>query len=232
MVKSVPECAGEARLMRRLFPSLLVMVVGCVLLVSGCGNPSSASVSGGQIGGTSGGPAAITAVTIPEGWVVFESDRISLALPETFEGGVPTDEDVAALLDSMAAIDPSLADWEEAMAGVDVELLMFGEPDANGWTPIVAAQREVMPSGMSMQRYADSYQQAYPESDFEIMSITNDQARYVETYPDWEGFTTIYWVDIRAGSYVYSVMYQADSESYSVLEPVFMTSGDTVVVKE
>lgn len=231
MVKSVVECAGEIDPMRRLLLSLLVTVLGCVLLTAGCSNHSSISDSGEQLGVASARPAGIAAAA-PAGWVVFESDRISLALPNTFEGGVPTDEDVAALLDAMAEIDPSFSDWEEAMAGVDVELLMFGEPDANGWTPIVAAQREVVPSGISMQRYVESYQQAYPESYFEIVSVTDDQARYIETYPDWEGYTTSYWVEIRAGSYVYSVMYQADSENYSVLEPVFMTSGDTVVVKE
>lgn len=218
--------------MRRLLIAVSAMLLGCVLLASACSDSSSTIVSIGESNGASGARDGTAAVTIPEGWVVFESDRISLALPATFEGGVPTDEDVAAILETMAEIDPSIANWDAAMAGVDVELLIFGEPDANGWMPIVAAQREVVPSGMSMQRYVDSYQQAFPESDFEMVSITEDQARYIETYPDWEGFTTSYWVEIRRGSHMYSVMYQADSETFTALESVFMTSGETVVVKE
>ena len=218
--------------MRRYLVSVSAMVLGCVLLASACTSSSSTSESTGLSGGVSGARDATAAVTIPEGWVVFESDRISLALPATFEGGVPTDEDVSAILDAMAEIDPSIANWGEALAGVDVELLMFGEPDVNGWTPVVAVQREVMPSGMSMQRYVDSYQQAFPESDFEIVSITDDEARIVETYPDWEGFTTAYWMQVRKGSHMYSVMYQADRENFTALESVFMTSSETIVVKE
>jgi hypothetical protein len=232
MVKGALACIWEVGLMRRLLVAVSAMLAGCVLLVTACSGSSSTVVSVGEPIGASGGRNAMAAVTVPEGWVVFESERVSLALPASFEGGVPTDEDVAAILDAMAEIDPSILNWEEALAGVDVELLIFGEPDVNGDTPVVAVQREVMPSGMSMQRYVDSHQQAFPESDLEIVSMTDDEARIVETYPDWEGFTTAYWVQIREGSYMYSVMYQADSESFLALESVFMTSGETIVVKE
>lgn len=126
------------------------------------------------------------------------------------------------------------ADLELLMAMVDVELVLFGEPDSEGYLPTVMVMRQVLPSGISMERLLES---SFSEQDeVTVESIEDNRAYAVVRSPDWEGAETEslqHYAIIRSGSYAYAVIYTfAGPASEDELDAIFRESAETIRVLE
>lgn len=199
--------------MPRVFFIVTALLTGCAIIAVGCGSSGTES-------------------TVPSGWITFESESISLSLPDSFEGGNLTDAEVSAKFDQAAAVDPSLYMWSTAIEMTDVQLLMFGPPDANGSMPMVLAVRGPF-SADSLEEYIRMNEPDQgPETKVAIVSLTANAARVVVTLPGEEGGvtpSTVYWAIRKAGSCVFSVFYHPDNHT---MDPIFRASADTIVLKK
>jgi hypothetical protein len=143
-------------------------------------------------------------------------------------------------MDQAAAIgDPSAALWQEAVTQVDVELLMFGEADANGFRPVIVAMRQDLPPEAPLERYLDDNmsKSSDPHGHYgiEFESEAEDEVRAIATSYDYEDGAiqwSAYWVIRRAGSSVFSVSYQANHPVFAGLEPLFRASAETIALKQ
>ncbi len=173
---------------------------------------------------------------LPAGWITFQGDSISLALPDSFEGGKPTDADVAAMIEQGIALNPSLAGLESIMEAVDIQLLMFGESTSgSGGMPVVLAFRQALPSTVSLELYIETSMAQYSDEQLTIETVEDDRAYFVLRSPAWEGADVMalqHYALRRAGSYLYAVIYTFDDESNTALDSIFRTSADTIVVTE
>lgn len=210
---------------------VLVAVGAWIYLQPGCGLSPERDTTTGSADTTTTSDAS--SVTLPAGWITFEGESISLALPESFEGGRPTEEDVAALIEIAAKLDPSGAvsahELKTALEMNQYQLLVFGEPEIDGSVPNVAAQRHFLSSGMSMERAIEALYSEVPDDNVIIESITKDRA-YVVVQKQ-KGAEIVGWQHVlflRAGSYLYSVIYSFRNPA---LEPIFRTSAETVRVE-
>jgi hypothetical protein len=185
----------------------------------GCGVATGSVSSTSQTSETEG--------ALPSGWVVFEGDSISLALPDSFVGGTLTDSTVVSIPTAMG-LDP-----ESFVTTADVELIMFGEPNAVGHRANVTAVRNVLtPPTMSMEECVQAFFSELPEAELEPGSVTEDRAYAVLRSETQLGATLQHIALGKAGSYLYSVQYTFDDPLNTSLDSVFRTSADTIVVKE
>jgi hypothetical protein len=202
--------------MRRVHSFAVALFIGCATIAVSCG---------------SSGPEN----ALPPGWITFENESISLALPESFGGGNLTDAEVAAKFDRAAAVDPNLDLWSTATRVTDVQLLMFGSPDANGFAPMVLAVSSTLRE-VSLEQYIEfNKPDQGPGTKVETESLTDDEARVVVTLPSEAGGDTsgtTYWAIRREGSSVFSVFYYANSEAFADMDSIFRNSADTIVLKK
>jgi hypothetical protein len=207
--------------MRTISVLAMVLLLGCAAVAMGCGGSD-------------------TEGALPSGWVTFEGESISLALPDSFTGGDLADPAVFAALEEAAARNPNSnaaqvmqltlqslqAHWE----GSGIQLWMLGEANADGQWPVV--QAACWPSDVSLEAWIEERTAAFSDHDWTVESVTEDQAYLVER---WEGTDKVelrHWALGIAGPYLYQVTCTFDDVSDTALEAIFRTSADTIVVKE
>jgi hypothetical protein len=190
-----------------------VLLSGCAVVLSGCGSSE-------------------TETTAPPGWITFDSGSISLALPDSFEGGEFTDAELLARFDQAAASDPNLALFRTAIQATDAQLLMFGPPDEGGRRPMVLAVRDPFPAP-SIEEYVEMTEPDQgPGTKVEIESLTENEARVTVELPGGNGGTTpstTYWAITWQGSSAFSVFYFADAATYATMDSIFRASAGTIV---
>ena len=202
----------------KLIALLILVCVPLILVAAGCGSST-----------------ASTAITVPTGWTTFESDSISLALPDSFQGGIPADSDRAAFAALAAKSGTGLHAGTpelEASVSTGLQLLMFGGLDAEGETPQVVVIRQPL---VSLENSFKNYINGLVSGGAKIESISGDRASLVRTGPAGDGSDlTIrqYIVAKKTQDYAYLVYYSAPETYYSTMEPIFRTSAETIVVKE
>lgn len=198
----------------------LVIVLGCVLVGSGCGGSE-----------TTGGAT-------PSGWVTFHGESISLALPSTFVGGDPSDPTVFAALQASAANDPVASQalgWKLALQSLQtvlknggIALYILGKPDADGHMTVVQAQKQ--PWDDTLRAWIDKRKTTFADHQWTVDSSTDDQAYLIEKWEGNDGPALRHWALRLADSYLYQVSCTFDSASDTALEAVFRTSAGTIVV--
>jgi hypothetical protein len=194
-----------------------VLLCGCAVVVTGCSSSSSTS-------------------TLPPGWVTFEGESISLALPDSFAGGIVagdrTDPVVIAEVEKMG-FNPDL--W---VVNSGFELFMFAQPNADGYRTIVTARRQSLPSTTSMDEAVEllvSELGTLPGAEVKTETVAEDRAYMVVRSLASSADQKVLLQHIalrREGSYLYDVRYTFDDESNTSLDSVFRTSAETIVVKE
>ena len=208
--------------MKRLFV-LAALLMGCALIAGACGGSETGSA-------------------VPSGWVTFEGESISLALPDSFVGGDLGDPAVFAALEEAAAANPNpggaqvmgltlrslQSQWEES----GFELWMLGEADADGQMPVVQAGRGDMPANTSLEAWIEEYTAGFADHDWTVESVTEDQAYVVERWEGTDWAVLRHWAFRAVGPYLYRVSCMFEDASNTALEAVFRQSAATIVVKE
>ena len=143
------------------------MLCGCTSLTVGCSDP------------------------IPSDWTVFEGEEVSLALPDSFRGGVTTNRDALheiafntpEVCPVMTAYEPMLEALDEAQ--VEFQLLMLGPRDADGHKPMVIVSRTYLPSSTSFEDYVDEISAIEFSSDGRYLAAASIQTHYTLWELDW-----------------------------------------------
>jgi hypothetical protein len=209
--------------MRRLFIPAMALVLGCAAVAAGCGGSS-------------------TQATLGSGWVTFEGQSISMALPESFAGGDLADPAVLAALEEAAARNPNqnaaqvmkltLGSLKTRWEGSGIQLWMLGEANADGQWPVVQAARGDMPSNMTLEAWIEEYTARYQDHEWTVESASEDRAYLTERWQGTDRPMLRHWALRVAGPYLYEISCTFDDEADTALESIFRTSVDTVVVKE
>jgi hypothetical protein len=218
----------------RLLLVTAVAVVGIAggLVLGGCGDSGTASATKTTVSVATtiaAAPTTIaapstTTVSVPAGWKTFEDDAVSLALPDTFSGGVPTEEDVAALIDASVEGDPNEDETREAMEAADILLVMYGPVDTPGGQPMVVVTCESL---LSVQSLKDYMILSDDTAVWEFKEESDERAYAVSVADD----ILEHGVAIRSGSSVYGVVYLAATDASAEMDAVFAASAATFSLK-
>lgn len=196
----------------------------------------------------------------PTELVTFESEYVSLQLPDSFVGGDPEDPSVMAALEERAASNPDpdeRSDIQSYLSEVkahiqersdhDLEnlgplLVVLGQPDKDGSTPSVLVDRSPIERGLMPRTGGDSSMEALvgaemlgcDKADWSIESLTEDRAyvtyRHQGATPGDMTFQKH--IVLRATQeYMYEFYYAYYEQPNAALEGVFAASVQTAVVK-
>jgi hypothetical protein len=208
---------------RRLFILAVVLLVACALAPAGCDGSK-------------------TEGAVPSEWVTFETDWITLRLPDSFRGGDPLDPEVMAVLEEVAAHNPdpsAAANWQAYLEGLKVDLesgaglqlMMWGEPNAEGRMPMVDVSRTRLPDGQSLEEWMESVGDGYPDPEVTVETLADDRAYMVLRTEGWGLPLVAHIVAIKVGPTLYQVFYALDDPSNTALDLIFRTSARTIVVR-
>ena len=211
--------------MRRAIVLAVVLLLGCALAPVACDDSGSECA-------------------VPPGWATFEGEYLSLALPDSFKGGDLADPEVIATLEEIAARNPDAAIAEALGTAVHLmatdseahgQLVMWSEPNADGTMSSVTAERATLPDGMSLKAWIGNDMGEYPDADWTVENVTEDQAYVVQRFLAWEyaDETTLVHRAYRVvGPYVYTVKCTFDYESNTALDAIFRASAETIALNE
>jgi hypothetical protein len=216
----------------------VMVIVGVTVGVLGGDPAGTASVATGVAPSAPG--------TIPSGWVVFEGESISLALPEYFRGGTPDAPGTIAVVRQLIKTYPELSELETVLADPGGRLVMVGEPSED--EPllfVVMAGVNAISAAKSLEEAVNDHVrdvQAASSADSsvtvsaEVESVTESTAilitRWTVADGRENGGAVQYSAIWRVGTRAYTVTFQTDGETESLLEPIFRASIKTVVVKD
>ncbi len=190
--------------------------------------------------------------------VTFESEYVSLQLPDSFVGGDPADPNVMAALKKHAEKNPdseTRADLKSYLDGLESDirrdeeyhfvrngplLLLWGEPDKDGSMAEVYVSRVLVQNILPLTD-GDSSMEAlvkglnfWPESEWYIDNLTADAAEvllyHVKESPD-DMTVREHHVFKATAEYVYEFTYVYYDEISADLDSVFASSADTATVK-
>jgi hypothetical protein len=213
---------------QRLVIPAMMLILGCVVAPTGCS-------------------ASDTAGTPSSAWVTFQGRLISLELPSSFKGGDPADPKAIAELEQVAARNPDpalaaslhswLAELPNWLDNTDVQLVIWGEPNADGYMPYVEVTCELRASDASLEAWIESSLTAeyyFRDPQLTVESLTKDRAYVVLRALKYEGSKEMmlkHYVFRVVEDYVISVCYSFDDESNTTLQAVFRASAETIVIR-
>jgi hypothetical protein len=229
--------------LRTVSLALLMMVMS---VIAACSNDSDLGLdnapSTSDTLGTDTVSSSASGVTTPTGWVRFQGESISLALPASFhENATQTYNAVGDLMFWWSR----LAQYS-SLHFPDYEFpFIWGQPTADGYLPVVTGAREPC-GGRTFQEYVQAGVSLLNMggASVEIEDMNEDRAYLVTRMteppaqceilgaPDSLGVEVSYWVVVRTGSYYYYVVYKTSSESFDAFLPIFKASAATISTSE
>ena len=172
----------------------------------------------------------VAVAPLPDGWTTFESDDVSVAMPDSFKGGDPSDPKV---LDDLRTLNPG--DYEGAESLLDEFELVVWAKHRYGYRTEVMVWRETGWQGTTAGECAEEFLRLYPDEDITLLGVTEDRACLFEVYPAEDGHeeVAVLIVLVREGQYLYSFeyTYSDDTGLDMDLDQMFAISVESIVIE-
>ena len=195
---------------------------------------ASTATTGTAGTGTTAGPTTTTTQADPAGWARFAAQGISVALPSSFDGGVPDSAALKARLKTMAGGTTWIVRMRSKTEGFDAQWLM-GMLDTSGktrWAPMMLVYRIKLPDWFPLETYVDTLFSDTPTGDIHVIDKSSVRVEYEVSLPKSGIFpaTTVLSVWDYSSDIVYQVSYLSTTATYDQLRDTFMKSVERIKV--
>jgi len=157
-----------------------------------------------------------------------------VALPSSFDGGVPDSAALKARLKTMAGGTTWIVRMRSKTEGFDAQWLM-GMLDTSGktrWAPMMLVYRIKLPDWFPLETYVDTLFSDTPTGDIHVIDKSSVRVEYEVSLPKSGIFpaTTVLSVWDYSSDIVYQVSYLSTTATYDQLRDTFMKSVERIKV--